>query len=247
MTCEIWQNKLDPYLDSELPERELAEVESHLHTCTSCAADALGRLQLKRMMQAAAARYSPTPEFRLRIEQSIRAKSRWSFGWIAQLAAATAVLLAIVGAAALWMRHSAREQALTELADLHVTTLASTNPVDVISTDRHTVKPWFAGKLPFTFNLPELAGSPFTLVGGRMVYFEHNPGAELLFALRKHHLSVFIFQENAGVISGNASPTTARRLAFNMETWTESGLRYVVISDASASEVHQLSELLRRA
>jgi anti-sigma factor RsiW len=76
-----------------------------------------------------------------------------------------------------------------------VATIASANPVDVVSTDRHTVKPWFAGKIPFTFNLPDLQGSAFTLVGGRVSYLRQSPGAELIFKIRQHQVSVFIFQE----------------------------------------------------
>jgi anti-sigma factor RsiW len=248
MTCDIWQGKLERYVDSELSEDELANLESHLRACPSCAADALGRVQMKRMTQAAGARYSPTPEFRLRIEQSIKAKRKplWSFGWMPRLATAVAVLALLVGSAELWVRHSQRDEAITELADLHVSTLASTNPVDVVSTDQHTVKPWFAGKLPFTFNLPELQNSAFKLVGGRVAYFEHSPAAQLLFDVRKHQLSVFIFQDK-GTIPFSAGDTTTRKLAFNMETWAEDGLRYVVISDASPADVHDLAELLRQA
>ena len=120
---------------------------------------------------------------------------------------------------------------MAELLDLHVATLASANPVDVISTDRHTVKPWFQGKLPFTFNLPELQNSPFKLIGGKVIYFDHNPGAQLLFQLRNHQLSVFILQDRPGMMS--QAVTSAREMAFNAETWSEGGLRYVVIGDAS--------------
>lgn len=66
---------------------------------------------------------------------------------------------------------------LSEVADLHIATLASANPIDVVSTDRHTVKPWFAGKIPFTFNLPELQNSPFTLLGAKVSYLNQSPGA----------------------------------------------------------------------
>jgi anti-sigma factor RsiW len=264
MTCDMWQIKLEPYVDSELSGDELTNLESHLRACPSCAADALGRLQMKRMTQAAGARYSPTPQFRLRIEQSIKAKRKpfGMLGWMpirvggmgggrrfagVSLAAAAAVVVLMVGSVGLWVRHSQREQALTELADLHVATLASTNPVDVVSTDQHTVKPWFAGKLPFSFDLPELQGSPFKLVGGRVTYFEHSPGAQLLFEVRKHQLSVFIVQDQAGTIPLNTGSTKSRQLAFNIETWAESGLRYVVISDATPADVHDLGELFRRA
>lgn len=245
MTCEAWREKLEPYLDSELAEDEIDGLEAHLRSCSSCAADALGRLQMKRMTQAAGARYAPTPEFRLRIERSLagKRKPRWKLGWLPQLAAAAVVLVLVIAFTGLWLRHAARQQALSELADLHVATLASANPVDVVSSDRHTVKPWFQGKLPFTFNLPELQNSPFKLIGGRMTYFEHNPGAQLLFEVRKHQLSVFIFQEQAGPSLGGA----ASKLAFNVESWSEGGLRYIVISDASPDDVHQLSQLLRNA
>jgi anti-sigma factor RsiW len=240
---------LDHYIDSELAHDELASLESHLHGCPSCAADALGRLQMKRMTRIAGARYSPAPQFRLRIEQSIKARRKplWVFGWLPKAAAAVALLTMVIGSATLWVRHSQRRQALTELADLHVATLASANPVDVVSTDRHTVKPWFAGKLPFTFNLPELQDSPFKLAGGRVAYFEHSPGAQLLFEAGKHRLSVFIFQDHSNAMPFNSNITTTRTLAFNMETWAQGGLRYVIISDAEPSAVHALSDLFRRA
>jgi anti-sigma factor RsiW len=247
MTCATWRTRIEAYVDGELPEDVLAELEPHLRSCPSCATDALGRLQMKRMTQAAGARYSPAPLFRRQIERRIRAKRRplWLPLGIPQLAAAGVVLALLVASAGLWLRQAERNRVLSELADLHVATLASANPVDVVSTDRHTVKPWFAGKLPFTFNLPELQNSPFTLIGGRVVYFGQNPGAQLLFQVRKHNLSVFILPKDPGM--PGAGIIRARTLNFNVETWSESGLWYAVISDAAPADVRQLAELLRQA
>jgi anti-sigma factor RsiW len=149
--------------------------------------------------------------------------------------------------AAFWLQHSRSEQALGELADLHVSTLASANPVDVVSSDRHTVKPWFQGKIPFTFNLPELQKSPFMLIGGRLTYFQQSPGAQLLFEVGKHQISVFIFQNRAELSRLNSGSSLSRKLAFNTETWEDGGLWYFVLGDASPSDVHDLSELLRSA
>ncbi len=249
MTCDPWQEKLDAYVDGDGPQEDPAGLDAHLRTCPSCAADALARLKMKRMTQAAAARYSPAPQFRLRIEKAIQKnpKPLWAFTSMPTLAACAVALALIIVSAALWMRHSAREQTLAELLDLHVATMASANPVDVISTDRHTVKPWFQGKLPFTFNLPELQNSPYRLVGGRVMYFNHSPGAQLLFELRSHRLSVFILQDQRGVVPLAMGETVARELAFNVESWSENGLRYVVIGDAGPADVHELSELLRTA
>jgi anti-sigma factor RsiW len=249
MTCDPWRGKLGAYVDGDGPTEELAGLEAHLRACPSCAADALGRMKLKRMTQAAAARYSPSPEFRQRIAKSAQTnrKSVWTLGWMPALVTAAAALVLIFATVALWMRHSAREQTLAELLDLHVATMASANPVDVISTDRHTVKPWFQGKLPFTFNLPELQNSSFKLIGGRVMYLKHSAGAQLLYDLHNHQLSVFVLQDQPGMFPLAMGVTTAREMAFNVETWSEGGFRYVVVGDASAADIHELSEMLRAA
>jgi anti-sigma factor RsiW len=246
MTCD-WVPKLDLYVDGELSGRELAEVEAHLRACPTCAADALSRLQMKRLTQAAGRRFSPRPEFRLKITQSIDAARRpgWARRWAPALAAVAALVLMLVPAAG-WLQQSRTEHALGELADLHVSTLASANPVDVVSSDRHTVKPWFQGKLPFTFNLPDVQTSPFKLTGGRLTYFQQSPGAQLVFELGKHQISVFIFQ-NRDELSRLNSGSLLSKLAFNTETWVDGGLRYFVLGDAASSDVHDLSELLRSA
>jgi len=138
------------------------------------------------------------------------------------------------------VRQSQRQQLVGELVDLHVATLASANRVDVVSSDRHTVKPWFQGKVPFTFNVPELQGSPFELLGGRVTYFDQNPGAELLFTVRKHLLSVFIFKDSPELERALGSGELMHRLSFNMESWTDGGLRYVIITDAGRSDIDDL-------
>lgn len=130
---------------------------------------------------------------------------------------------------------------------MHIATLASANPVDVVSTDLHTVKPWFEGKLPFAVNVPDLKNTPFTLIGGRVTYLEQEPGAGLLFQYRKHRLSVFIFQDRAEWKNVSAPGTPAQHASFWVETWSASGLRYFVMGDTSAANVEQLSELMKSA
>jgi anti-sigma factor RsiW len=107
------------------------------------------------------------------------------------------------------------------------------------------VKPWFQGKIPFSFDLPELQGTEFSLLGGRMTYLDQAPGAHLVYQIRKHEISVFIFQEALlpGHLPESASAT--KRLSFNVATWSQSGLRYFVVGDASASDIDGLARLLR--
>jgi len=249
MSCDLWQSKIDAYLDAELDSAELAQLDSHLRTCPSCAAGALRGVQLKRITHSAGMRYSPSAEFRKKVLAQVRPKPAHTWNWlrVPQFAAAAAL---IVLAIFLW-NHSAhmreRQQLLAEVADIHVATLASANPVDVVSTDRHTVKPWFQGKLPFSFNIPELQGSPFSLVGGRMAYFEHEPAAQLLFLYQQHRISVFVVQETPGLERALGRAALARQLSFNFETWESNGLRYVAVGDAEAANIGKLVTLLKQA
>jgi anti-sigma factor RsiW len=254
MACELWTEKLDAYLDGEIPAGEARALQQHLRECATCAAEAVAKVQQKLAVKAAAQRFVPDPAFRARIERSIAARrpSATLFsggrGWLRVFEIATvAAVLLIGGALFLTIRRGRGEERLiSELVDQHVATLASANPVDVISTDRHTVKPWFAGKIPFTFNLPELEGSPFVLVGGRVSYLSQSPGAELIFRLRQHQISVFIFREEE-LTEVREKQTLRTALSFEVRTWRHNGLGYFMIGDASPQDLDKLSELLKAA
>jgi anti-sigma factor RsiW len=252
MVCEFSKTKLDTYLDGELQDQEMRSFDAHVRNCPSCSADALGRVQMKRSIQAAGKRFTPSAEFRRRIQKSIATKPRRSFqlGWMLATAAVVILVAGTLTSAYLGNRSSRKlvqNHVFSEIADLHVETLASSSPVDVISTDRHTVKPWFQGRIPFAFDLPELNNSGFSLLGGRMTYLDQTPGAHLIYDLRKHHISVFVFQERSLPARLNESSLSPKRLSFNMETWSQGGLRYFVIGDASAADVDSLAKLFKAA
>lgn len=247
MGCDLWGSKIGAYANAELSAEEMRAMGTHLRACGSCTADVLNRVQFKRTIHSAGKRYSPSVEFRQRVEKEIVVKQRpgWVWSWAPRLAGVAAILLVAIVFGFGWSSLQQR-QAFAELADVHVATLASAAPVYVVSTDRHTVKPWFQGKLPFTFNLPELGDSAFTLEGGRMAYFEQAPGAQLIYRIRNHRISVFIFQKRVdGSVA--AGERRERRLTFNVETWDEDDLRYFVIGDADGNDIHRLSEMLRLA
>ena len=247
MPCEPWREKLDAYVDGELSSFDASAVAQHIKQCAPCAADALERVQFKRSVAAAAKRYQPTAEFRARVAQKLDNPSRHNPAWFWQILFVPALLVLLVSiAVGLYVARAreARDRVYGELADLHVATLASATPVDVISTDRHTVKPWFEGKIPFAFNLPELQGTPFELIGGRVTYLAQAPGAQLIYRLRKHEISVFIFQERDSV-SVSSRPMQAH--SFQVESWIQNGLHYFVIGDVSENDIEALSKLLKAA
>ncbi|HXM66785.1 MAG TPA: zf-HC2 domain-containing protein [Candidatus Acidoferrum sp.] len=247
MVCESWKTKLETYLDAELASERMREFDAHVHSCASCAADALDQVQMKRAIQVAGKRFVPSADFRRRVQNSIAKKPQRSFRMAWMLAAAAMVLIVGSLTSAYLAARSGRDRTFSEIADLHVETLASSTPVDVISTDRHTVKPWFQGKIPFAFNLPELQNTEISLLGGRMTYLDQTPGAHLIYDVRKHHISVFVFQERALPASLNASSRAPKTSPFNMETWSQNGLRYFVIGDASPTDINHLANLFKAA
>ena len=261
MNCTEWHNRIDAYVDGELSSADITAFRAHAQQCAECAMRALSATENKSSIRRAATRYSASPGLRARVLSSIKAdlqpaltevKPRntgvadyFSGMWPRWALVAAAVLLIAAG---LFVVSNRRQEAksLSEFADLHVANLASANPVEVVSTDRHTVKPWFQGRIPFTFALPELQGSPFTLVGGRVAYFHQEPGAHLVFRHQRHLVSVFIFRDTSQLdlpVSSYQGETSS----FTLRTWTQAGLRYVVIGDAGAGTLQQLADLLRGA
>lgn len=246
MACELMREKLDAYVDGELSTSEAQQLGNHVRECSACAIDVLERVRMKKAVSVAGRSYEPNAEFRRKMlgEMTKIDRGRTSWGWKLVLAPAVLVLIISLGMMLLVSREkSRRDRMFGELADLHVTTLASANPVDVISTDRHTVKPWFEGKIPFAFNLPELQGTDFTLVGGKIAYLGQTPGAQLIYRLRKHQLSVFIFQDQGDNAAWESAPLS--QLSFTFETWSKNGLRYYVVGDVPAADVESLSKLFR--
>ncbi|HEV2388612.1 MAG TPA: anti-sigma factor [Candidatus Acidoferrales bacterium] len=249
MACTLWHKEIDAYVDGGLAQERARKFEAHLEGCASCSADVLARMKWKRATKLAGRRYAPTAEFRRRVVESLTPKPErrpnwnWLAGW-----AVSAVAIVLLLVFSYRGRVPGGNSALSEVTDLHVSALASAAPLDVTSSDKHTVKPWFAGRLPFTFQLPALEGTGFTLLGGRVVYLEHSPAAQLIFQVRKHRISLFILQDRPPASRGlQAAQAIVEQEQFTIDTWSDAGLRYFLITDASRDDIRQLSGLLRAA
>jgi anti-sigma factor RsiW len=240
-SCE-WRNKIVLYVDGELEPAAEQAFTGHLQSCAECAAFVLEQQELKKAVRVAAKRFAAPPELYASVRKQIspRESARPWLRWSA--IAASVVLLAVLSFA--WLSRSSTSGAtVAQLIDQHVIMLASANPYDVISEDRHTVKPWFSGKLPFTFNLPELAAdSPFKLKGGKLVYAQHSPGAELVYQVRQHRISVFIFQAR-----DVRNEPSAGNQTFVVNGWQQGSLQYYIVTDAAREDTDRLRTLLEDA
>lgn len=259
MSCPDWQTRLDAYVDAELAPHEMESFRAHAATCTECASAALALVEAKRALRRAGHRYLASPELRARVAASARTPTVASLEVSAttspqsrqatvipwpRWAMVAAALILLAAGLFLFANRYQRPNSLAEFADLHVATLASANPVEVVSTDRHTVKPWFQGRIPFTFDLPDLQGSPFALTGGRVAYFHQEPGAQLIFGYQRHFISAFIFRDTPQLAIAPSS-FSDHGTSFNLQTWTQDGLRYVLVADVNAATLQQLASLLQ--
>lgn len=218
MTSHLTAEEIEQYADGEI------EAGEHLHECAACASAVLSVMQMKRALRAMP-RFAPPAALRARVLTRPPRRSRAAI-W---LAAAAVVALVVAGDA--FVR--AREATAGQLVDLHTTILASANPVDVLSTDRHTVKPWFEGRLSFAVDVPELS-APFKLIGGRVIYWRGQPGAYLLIGKGAHRISLFVFRSDV------VPRSIASRADMTIVVWRARGLAYVAVGDVPAEDLQPM-------
>jgi anti-sigma factor RsiW len=246
MTCDFDRAALEAYLDGESTPEQATALQQHLRACPECAAEVAAMVSLRRQTRAAGSRFKPAAEFRRKV-QAQAAPRRRGFPMM-RFAAAAVLSLAALMVAIVWARQDALQaDTFREVADLHVADLASANPYDVVSSDRHTVKPWFQGRIPFAFNLPEFAGTEFSLFGGRIVSLHQQPAAQVIVGVGRHKISILVAQEPVLQTAFPLSHGVVVRNSFNVETWANHGLRFFVIGDAEKTEVQKLAQTLRDA
>ena len=252
-------DKLNAFIDGELPA-EQQRIEQHLATCHACTLRVLAATKLKAATARAGQRFTPPPEALARLTAQLHSQSqsqpqpkktaRIFFIRPATIrpAAWAALAAAIVLAVSLltWRQFHQTNTLAAELLDQHLATLSSAATPQVISTDRHTVKPWFQGRLPFSFNLPDATALPpdATLKGADLTYLNGQPAALLLFTIHKHEVSIFLTQRSTSPTL-TALPTT--RAGFTLHTATTPDLRIIAVSDVNPSELDNLLTALVRA
>jgi anti-sigma factor RsiW len=233
MSCRETELLIHGYLDNELDLAHSLEIERHLGQCASCAHAWQEQLQLRQALRTMAPRYAAPASLRQRLEgrQQPPRQYRW-------LAVAAAVAVAGLG---LWMLRGGAQREQQEIADAHIRSLMANHIADVASSDQHTVKPWFAGKIDFAPVVKDLADRGFKLSGGRLDYLGGRPVAALVYQRRQHIINVFTWPSSA-----NRNPKASARQGYNIVTWAASGMAYAAVSDLNARELEDLVAMLRQ-
>jgi anti-sigma factor RsiW len=251
VACSEKEHLLHGYFDGELDLLSTLEIEEHLKTCAECEQDLRNQQALRGALHSAAL-YERAPQ---RLEARIRASvpgakeakpaSRlWSMEqWVGIAAAIAIIVLAATGLFNLAQRRRADDLVAQEVIESHVRSLQLGHLTDVTSTDQHTVKPWFDGKIDFAPPVTDFVAQGFPLIGGRLDYLDHHNVASLVYQRRKHFINVFIWPDETGT---SQSPRTETIDGYNLVHWQQNGMRFWMISDVSQDDEKQLVTLLRQ-
>ena len=242
MSCQ-WRDKVAFYVDDELDPAALQGFSAHLAICAECPTAISEQMELKKALRVAGSRFTAPPELRAAVYKSLRPSAGVSPWWKWAMAPLCVLLLGTIGFL-LYPRSRAADPMIASLVDSHNTAVASPNPVDVVSNNLHNVRPWFAGKLPFTFQMPDVKDTAFTLIGGKFVYAEQRPGAQLLYQAGQHKISIFIFQARN---QGTTAPVWNRNTTFTASSWTAGGRDCYLVTDASRDEAGKLVAMFQEA
>lgn len=246
MDCKAAREQVPLYFDGELDRATARELETHLDDCAECR-DALVALDaLRRGLREDAPRYAATGQLRERLqaelrEHRLRPSRRTQRPWLALAASAALAFVAGGGAVLLWQQQTGTPIA-HDLFESHWRALAAASPVDVISTDRHTVKPWFAGKLADAPLVQDFAEQGFALVGGRLDYAGSARVAVLVYRHGQHLIDVFVLPASVG-----AAPAASLRDGYALDPVSLGGRPAAMVSDMDATERARFGALLAAA
>jgi len=249
MDCKDAQNLINGYVDGELDPVRNLEIEHHLQECALCSQGYKNHQVLQNGIKTGPFYFKAPVDLQRRIQLSLRKAAKAEAGhrvlpkwWLtiaAPMAAAAIVVLALVP----FLRGPSADDLLArEVISSHVRSLMASHLADIASSDQHTVKPWFAGKLNFSPPVEDLARQGFPLVGGRLDYLQDRPVAALIYQRQKHFINLFIWPSGS---DSDVGTKTVSRQGYNLFYWTKSGMTYWAASDLNNSELQEFVQLVQ--
>jgi len=241
MTCDEAEILLHALIDGELDAGHAREVEAHIAGCAACAAQLAAYRAMSQAVAGADLRFTAPAGLRLRIEAALpRTEVPSRRAVLRGFAMGSAVsAIAATGLVAIVLRSDDEARITSEIVSAHLRSLQAGHLTDVISTDQHTVKPWFNGKLDVAPPVLDLTAQGFTLIGGRLDYVDGRAVGAIVYRRRLHVINLFVSQ------TSSTEPRAAKTetfQGFNIRSWSEGGLNYWVVSDLAADELAEFGE-----
>ena len=252
--CDDKIGLLNAFVDNELDAANTVAMEQHLKTCPACVAAFAEIRAVREAMHAPGVAYEAPEPFRRRLNIALQAEAapprrqahrKPGFGWAGWGLLGGGGTLASAGVAlTLFMGVQTPAKAFEdELVSDHVRSMLADHLLDVPTSDRHTVKPWFDGKLDFAPPVVDLKEQGFPLVGGRLDYVDHRNVAALVYQRRKHFINVFVWPEESKAAK---LPDVQTIQGYNLVSWSHDGMRFCAASDLNIAEIRQFAGLLEQ-
>jgi len=240
---------LGPYRDGELDLTTCLKLEEHLAGCPDCQQQLAGEQELAGFIRAETPRFTASPFLKTRIlaalreEKSAPAATPWwkhfSPAWTYSAWAGAAALLIIL-ALGVFSAPTLPVLAQEAVAN-HVRSLQVNHLMDVASTDQHTVKPWFAGKLNYSPPVVDLSPSGYPLIGGRLDVLDHRTVAAIIYQRRKHYINLFIWPSDTASLHGRFYDQNG----YHVLGWTQSGMNYLAVSELGEKELREFVGMIQ--
>jgi len=266
VVCDDNARLLHGYLDGELDLVRSLEIEEHLKICPDCAQELWNQQTLRKAFRSSNLYERAPAGLADRIRGSLALETtdaspetgapalkkapvstltsrRATWNWLA-VAAAILLMFTVTWRIVPGLSGRGNSDLLTqEIVSSHIRSLQPDHLFDVQSTDQHTVKPWFNGKLDFSPPVRDLAEDGYPLVGGRLDYVDHRAVAALVYQRRQHFINVFIWPEGKGKEEALRMKSVQ---GYNMIPWEANGMYHCAVSDLNSGELQQFTELLRK-
>jgi anti-sigma factor RsiW len=249
MNCEQFHDFVHAYLDGELDLMTSIEIEKHILACRECSETYQKQRALNALLSNAAMRFQPAQSAKMRVLEAIRASEepekqqrRWRFlSWNVFTAGtlATAALFVLLLVLTNHVPSRSTHRLVHELTSSHIRSLMAMHIIDVASSDQHTVKPWFNGKLDFSPPVRDLASEGFPLTGGRLDFIGDRPVAATVYTHRKHIINLFMWPLDN---SSEAATSIRDQNGYNLVHWVDGGTSFWAVSDLNEGELQQFAK-----
>ena len=249
MNCEETKFLLDGYADGESGLVNHLQIETHLNGCPACREIHSKKKFLKSTVADESLYYRAPDALRQSVlsglgsreEEATSISSAWQWrGWFNWAAASLVAAALAVTLFVLWPTRSNGDLLAQELVSSHVRSLMADHIIDVQSSDQHTVKPWFDGRLDFAPPVIDLGPQGFELVGGRLDYAGSRPVAALVYKRRQHVINLFIYPDPDA--ADEAMSSTVKK-GYNLVHWNRSAMAFWAVSDLNVDELKQFAQL----